>query len=51
MSTHNICFAGEITKIIPKLSSNPLLICSPADGKEKETLRNGTKYNTCGKPG
>ena len=28
MSTHNICFYGEITKIIPKLSSNTLLICS-----------------------
>ena len=23
MSTHNICFYGEITKIIPKLSQNP----------------------------
>ena len=28
MSTHDICFYGEITKIIPKLSSNTLLICS-----------------------
>ena len=28
MSTHNICFYGEITKIIPKFSSNTLLICS-----------------------
>ena len=28
MSTHNICFYGEITKIIPKLSSITLLICS-----------------------
>ena len=28
MSTHNIRFYGEITKIIPKLSSNSLLICS-----------------------
>ena len=28
MSTHNICFYGEITKIIPKLSLNTLLICS-----------------------
>ena len=26
MSTHNICFDGEITKIIPKLSSNNHLI-------------------------
>ena len=32
MSTNNICFYGEITKIIPKLSSNTL-ICSTADGK------------------
>ena len=28
MSTHNICFYGEISKIIPKLSPNTLLICS-----------------------
>ena len=28
MSTHNICFYGEITKIIRKLSSNTLLFCS-----------------------
>ena len=28
MSTHNLCFNGEITEIIPKLSSNTLLICS-----------------------
>ena len=28
MSTHNIYFYGEITKIIPKLSSNTLRICS-----------------------
>ena len=28
MNTHNICFYGEITKIIPKLSSDTLLICS-----------------------
>ena len=27
MSTHNIHFYGEITKIIPKLSSNTLLNC------------------------
>ena len=27
MSTHNICFFGEIMKIIPILSSNTLLIC------------------------
>ena len=30
MSTHNICFYVEITKIIPKLSSDALLICSSA---------------------
>ena len=28
MSTHNIRFYGEISKIIPKLSPNTLLICS-----------------------
>ena len=28
MSTHDICFYGEITKIVPKLSLNTLLICS-----------------------
>ena len=28
MSTHNIGFYGEITKIIPKLSLNTFLICS-----------------------
>ena len=27
-STHNICFYGELTKIIFELSSNTLLICS-----------------------
>ena len=30
MNTHNICFYGEIGKIIPKLSQNTLLICSTA---------------------
>ena len=28
MSTHNICFYGELTKIILQLSSNTLFICS-----------------------
>ena len=28
MSTHNICFHGELTKIILQLSSNTHLICS-----------------------
>ena len=28
MSTHNICFYGELTKNIIQLSSNTLLICS-----------------------
>ena len=28
MSTHNLCFYGEISKIIPELSSNTHLICS-----------------------
>ena len=30
MSTHNICFYGEIMKIISKLSQNTPLICSTA---------------------
>ena len=30
MSTHNIQFYGELTKIILQLSSNTLLICSSA---------------------
>ena len=29
MSTHNICFNGELMKIILHLSSNTHLICSP----------------------
>ena len=28
MSTHNICFTGEMRKIISKLSPNTHLICS-----------------------
>ena len=28
MSTHNICFYGEIWKIIPKSSQNTHLVCS-----------------------
>ena len=28
MSTHNICFYGELTEIILQLSSNTHLICS-----------------------
>ena len=32
MSTHNICFYGELTKIILQLSSNTLRICSPVWG-------------------
>ena len=28
MSTHNICFYGDLTKIIPELSSDTFLICS-----------------------
>ena len=30
MSTHNIGFYGEISKMIPKLSPNTYLICSTA---------------------
>ena len=29
MSTHNVCFYGELQKIIVQLSSNTLLIYSP----------------------
>ena len=39
MSTHNICFYEEITKIIPKLSSNTLLICSTASATEHGFLK------------
>ena len=28
MSTHNMCFYGELTKIILQLSQNTLFICS-----------------------
>ena len=28
MNTHNICFYGEISKIIPSLSPNTHLFCS-----------------------
>ena len=28
MNTHNLCFYGELMKIIPQLSSNAHLICS-----------------------
>ena len=41
MSTHNICFYGELKKIILQLSSNTLLICSSDDShktKGKENL-------------
>ena len=34
MSTHNICFYGEMTKIILQLSSNTHLICSTERVKE-----------------
>ena len=30
MRTHNICFYGEISKIIPYISPNTLLVCSTA---------------------
>ena len=32
MSTDNICFYGELTKVILQLSSNTLLICSTDSG-------------------
>ena len=33
MSTHIICFYGELTKIILQLSSDTLLICSTVDSE------------------
>ena len=39
MSTHNICFYGELTKIILELSSNTLLVCYTGTLLEK-----GFKY-------
>ena len=35
MSTHNISFYGELTKIILQLSSNALLIFSPGEKRKK----------------
>ena len=32
MSTHNICFYGELTKSIPKLSSNTLICFTFTEG-------------------
>ena len=43
MSTHNICFHGEITKIIPKLSSNTLLICST--GKQSKYCKEFSEFS------
>ena len=42
MSTHNICFYGELTKIIIQfqLSSNTLLICSSEDRIKSEHEQN-----------
>ena len=38
LSTHNICFYGELTKIILQLSPNTLLICSSATIKVSYTV-------------
>ena len=38
MSTHNICFCGELTKIILQLSGNNLLICSSESINGKSEL-------------
>ena len=43
MSSHNICFYGEINKIIPKLSSNTLLICSIEWWRHKTVMRRTVK--------
>ena len=44
MSTHNMCFYGEITIIIPKLSLNTLLVCFTVFSALKaiETYASGT---------
>ena len=42
MSTHNICFYGELTKIILQLSSNTLLICSTVGLLQYENFNNLT---------
>ena len=40
MSTHNIRFYGELTKIILQLSSNTLLICSSGQSEsQRQTIR------------
>ena len=38
MSTHNVCFYGELTKIILQLSSNTHFICSAGSGNKKFTI-------------
>ena len=37
MSTHNICFYGELTKIILQLSSNIHLICCTESAAQAES--------------
>ena len=46
MISHNICFYGEITKIIPKLSSNTLHICSAGYAQESALIQE-SGYATC----
>ena len=41
MRTHNICVYGEITTLIPKLSSNTLLICSTDNDLKIQTDKSG----------
>ena len=43
MSTHNIYFYGELTKIILQLSSNTLLICSIARVYQSDLLTPATE--------
>ena len=46
MSTHNICFYGELTKIILELSPNTHLICSTEYGEVHMGLRGKTDRKT-----
>ena len=44
MRTRNVCFYGELTKIILELSSNTLLICSTDAGDDIQTGSLQTDY-------
>ena len=46
MSTHNICFYGELPKIILQLSSNTLLFCSSGPKLEHDRFPKSSIINT-----